>query len=176
MPNVRFISLPTALPGTSTSVDLASRAVKVAGDNTTLVVLGHALCCAHEGWTRRRPRERRAARYESQNAASRSRFPVRRERYYRLTNTALSDIIACENDHPHAGGGQRSRRPSPRREQVEVGLHRYALTGQGDVKALQGRGGYRLRIGGYRVIFDEDASTILAIYIGRRATTTYKRK
>ena len=27
----------------------------------------------------------------------------------------------------------------------------------------------------YRVIFDEDASTILAIYIGRRATTTYKR-
>jgi mRNA interferase RelE/StbE len=25
------------------------------------------------------------------------------------------------------------------------------------------------------VIFDEDASTILAIYIGRRATTTYKR-
>ena len=56
------------------SVDLASRAVKVAGDNTTLVVLGHALCCAHEGWTRRRPRERRAARYESQNAASRSRF------------------------------------------------------------------------------------------------------
>jgi len=25
------------------------------------------------------------------------------------------------------------------------------------------------------VIFDEDATTILAIYIGRRATTTYKR-
>ena len=65
--------------------------------------------------------------------------------------------------------------PRDAREQVEVGLHRYAMTGQGD-KALQGRGGYRLRIGGYRVIFDEDASTILAIYIGRRATTTYKRK
>jgi mRNA interferase RelE/StbE len=59
--------------------------------------------------------------------------------------------------------------PRDAREQVEVGLHRYALTGQDDVKALQGRGGYR-------VIFDEDASTILAIYIGRRATTTYKRK
>ncbi len=51
----------------------------------------------------------------------------------------------------------------------------YALTGQGDVKALQGRDGYRLRIGSYRVIFDEDATTILAIYIGRRATTIYKR-
>jgi mRNA interferase RelE/StbE len=60
-------------------------------------------------------------------------------------------------------------------EQVEGGLHRYAITGQGDVKALQGRDGFRLRIGGYRVIFDEDAATILAIYIGRRTTTTYKR-
>jgi mRNA interferase RelE/StbE len=65
--------------------------------------------------------------------------------------------------------------PKDAREQVEVGLHRYAMTGQGDVKALRGGGGYRLRIGGYRVIFDEDVSTILAIYIGRRATTTYKR-
>ncbi len=65
--------------------------------------------------------------------------------------------------------------PQDGREQVEAGLHRYAMTGQGDVKALQGRDGYRLRIGNYRVIFDEDASTILAVYIGRRATTTYKR-
>ena len=61
--------------------------------------------------------------------------------------------------------------PRDAREQVEAGLHRYAMMGQGDVKALQGRDGYRL----YRVIFDEDATTILAIYIGRRATTTYKR-
>lgn len=61
------------------------------------------------------------------------------------------------------------------REQVEAGLHRYAITGQGDVKALQGRSGFRLRIGSYRVIFDEDATTILAVYIGRRTTTTYRR-
>ena len=65
--------------------------------------------------------------------------------------------------------------PRDAREQVEAGLHRYAMTGQGDVKALQGRNGFRLRIGSYRVIFDEDAATILAIYIGRRATSTYKR-
>ena len=63
--------------------------------------------------------------------------------------------------------------PRDAREQVEAALHRYAMTGQGDVKALQGRDGYRLRIGSYRVIFDEDATTILAIYIGGRATTTY---
>lgn len=43
------------------------------------------------------------------------------------------------------------------------------------MKALQGRNGYRLRIGSYRVLFDEDATTILAIYIGRRMTTTYRR-
>ena len=65
--------------------------------------------------------------------------------------------------------------PRDAREQVEVGLHRYAMTGQGDVKALAGRDGFRLRIGGYRGIFDADAATILAIYIGRRTTTTYKR-
>ncbi len=65
--------------------------------------------------------------------------------------------------------------PREAREQVESGLHRYAMTGRGDVKALQGRDGFRLRIGGYRVIFDEDATTILAVYIGRRAATTYRR-
>jgi mRNA-degrading endonuclease RelE of RelBE toxin-antitoxin system len=59
--------------------------------------------------------------------------------------------------------------PPDARAQVEAGLHRYAMTGQGDVKALQEREGYRLRIGSYRVIFDQDATTILAIYIGRRA-------
>ena len=66
--------------------------------------------------------------------------------------------------------------PKDAREQVEAGLHRYAMTGQGDVKRLQGRDGFRLRIGSYRVIFDEDTMTILAIYVGRRDTTTYKRR
>ena len=61
------------------------------------------------------------------------------------------------------------------REAVQMGLVRYATTGDGDVKSLSGRAGFRLRIGNYRVIFDEDASTILAIYIGRRQTTTYRR-
>jgi len=65
--------------------------------------------------------------------------------------------------------------PRDARERVEAALHQYSETGQSDAKALQGRSGYRLRIGSYRVIFDEDATTILAIYIGRRATTTYKR-
>lgn len=65
--------------------------------------------------------------------------------------------------------------PRPDRETVESGLYRYAIHGVGDVKRLKGRDGYRLRIGVFRVLFDEDGQTILAIYIGRRTTTTYKR-
>ena len=39
----------------------------------------------------------------------------------------------------------------------------------GDVKKLQGRGGYRLTIGGVRVLFDYiDSSTIDVVAIGNR--------
>jgi mRNA interferase RelE/StbE len=62
--------------------------------------------------------------------------------------------------------------PAPAQEQVIESLSSYA--GHGDVKALIGQEGYRLRIGRYRVIFDQDATTILAIYIGKRETTTYR--
>jgi mRNA interferase RelE/StbE len=65
--------------------------------------------------------------------------------------------------------------PEGDRHSVLEGLNRYAVTGTGDVKRLQGRDGYRLRVGAYRVLFAQDAVTILAIYIGRRATTTYRR-
>lgn len=63
--------------------------------------------------------------------------------------------------------------PLKARAQVSEGLINYATTGRGDVKRLKGREGFRLRIGEYRVIFDEDTTTILAIYVGRRKTTTY---
>jgi mRNA interferase RelE/StbE len=78
----------------------------------------------------------------------------------------LSDIIAVKTIIlTLAAAKDLDALPQDAREQVEVGLHRYAMTGQGDVKPLSGRG-WRLRIGGYRVIFDEDASTILAITKG----------
>jgi mRNA interferase RelE/StbE len=67
-----------------------------------------------------------------------------------------------------------ARLPPTAREMIEEGLAAYAATGRGDVKRLSGRDGYRLRLGSYRVLFAEDA-VILAVYIGRRATTTYKR-
>ncbi len=105
-------------------------------------------------------------------------FPEDRiERYYRLTDRDRPAILSLVKTIILTLSAAKDLDALARdaREQVEAGLHRYALTGQGDVKALQGRDGYRLRIGSFRVIFDEDATTILAIYIGRRATTTYKR-
>jgi mRNA interferase RelE/StbE len=64
--------------------------------------------------------------------------------------------------------------PIKERTQVSEALVEYAVSGRGDVKQLRGRDGYRLRVGRYRVIFDEDQMTILAIYIGKRQTTTYR--
>lgn len=63
--------------------------------------------------------------------------------------------------------------PKPAQTAVEGALALYALEGRGDVKRLQGRKGSRLRVGDYRVVFGEDMKTVLAIYIGRRKTTTY---
>ena len=65
--------------------------------------------------------------------------------------------------------------PADVRHSVTEALAAYAIDGRGDVKALAGRDGLRMRVGDYRVIFDDDGSTILAIYVGRRATTTYAR-
>ena len=81
----------------------------------------------------------------------------------------------CSSDLDGEGAPTGHTLPREGREQVEAELARYALTGRGDVRTLQGRDGYRLRIGSYRVIFDEDQTTILAIHIGRRTTTTYRR-
>jgi mRNA interferase RelE/StbE len=50
------------------------------------------------------------------------------------------------------------------------------MDGEGDVKKLSGRDGYRMRVGRFRVIFAEDQTTILAVYIGKRETTTYRRQ
>jgi mRNA interferase RelE/StbE len=65
--------------------------------------------------------------------------------------------------------------PADARHSITEALSAYAIDGRGDVKALAGREGGRLRVGDYRVIFDDDGFTILAIYFGRRATTTYAR-
>ena len=75
----------------------------------------------------------------------------------------------------HAAAKDLDALPAQARASVETALIRYAMSGEGDVKRLQGRGGYRMRVGSYRVLFDEDQQTNLAIYVGRRETTTYRR-
>lgn len=88
----------------------------------------------------------------------------------------MRDIIAMKTViFTHAAAKDLDALSAEGRSQVEDGLIRYAVTGNGDVKQLSGREGYRLRIGRYRVIFDEDRLTILAIYIGKRETTSYRR-
>ena len=47
-------------------------------------------------------------------------------------------------------------------------IERYAETGAGDVKQLQGAAGRRLRVGDYRVIFEEDETTLTVTAIGPR--------
>jgi mRNA interferase RelE/StbE len=74
-----------------------------------------------------------------------------------------------------AAAGQLDALPSEARNAIIHALTNYAISGAGDVKRLSGRSGYRMRIGSYRVLFDEHAATVLAIYIGKRETATYKR-
>ena len=47
-------------------------------------------------------------------------------------------------------------------------LERYAQTGAGDVSRLVGRPGMRLRVGDYRVIFEEDEHHIRVLAVGPR--------
>jgi len=65
--------------------------------------------------------------------------------------------------------------PTLARRTVSNALDAYAIQERGDVKALQGRDGFRLIVGRWRIIFAEDGVTVLALTIGKRETTTYRR-
>jgi len=63
---------------------------------------------------------------------------------------------------------QLGKLPANIRERVVDKLHRYAETGAGDVKALTGQPGARLRIGDYRAVFVETADAISVRAVGHR--------
>lgn len=63
---------------------------------------------------------------------------------------------------------QLARLPPPTRARIEAALHRFALTGEGDVLALSGRAGYRLRIGDFRVVFESSAECLDVLVIADR--------
>jgi len=58
--------------------------------------------------------------------------------------------------------------PGHVRQQVEAKLARYAETGAGDIKALSGQPGARLRVGDYRVIIIETEAAVEVHAIGHR--------
>jgi len=51
---------------------------------------------------------------------------------------------------------------------IEAKIERYAMTGEGDVKALKGQDRLRLRVGDYRVLFTEDFLIVAVVKIGNR--------
>jgi mRNA interferase RelE/StbE len=54
------------------------------------------------------------------------------------------------------------------RQRIDVHLTEYATTGKGNVKRLKGRLGSRLRVGDWRVIFYEEAGSIIIVAVGHR--------
>ena len=58
--------------------------------------------------------------------------------------------------------------PAQVQTQLEAKLARYAETGAGDVTAMKGDDGARLRSGDYRMIFRESDHTIEVVAVGHR--------
>ncbi len=54
------------------------------------------------------------------------------------------------------------------RKRIRTKLVAFAATGTGDVKRLAGRSGARLRVGDWRVIFEQKEETILVVAVGHR--------
>ncbi|MEO8727702.1 MAG: type II toxin-antitoxin system RelE/ParE family toxin [Acidobacteriaceae bacterium] len=58
---------------------------------------------------------------------------------------------------------------------ILTALHRFAETGEGDIKKLQGESGeLRLRVGDYRVRFTEDSANTLHIHSVRHRSEAYR--
>ena len=54
------------------------------------------------------------------------------------------------------------------RKRIDAKLTIYATSGSGDVKRRKGRGGCRLRVGDWRVVFIEENNLIIIVAVGNR--------
>jgi mRNA interferase RelE/StbE len=54
------------------------------------------------------------------------------------------------------------------RRRLDARLMEFASMGKGDVKWLKGRSGARLRVGDWRIIFDESKDAIVVVAVGHR--------
>jgi mRNA interferase RelE/StbE len=66
------------------------------------------------------------------------------------------------------GARQWSKLSADVRRRVDERLTEFVTSGNGDVKRLKGRGGLRLRVGDWRVIFYEDQGSIVVAAVGHR--------
>lgn len=67
-----------------------------------------------------------------------------------------------------AGARQWAKLSNGVRRRIDARLSDFAATGKGDVKRLKGRGGARLRVGDWRVIFYEERDAIVVVAVGHR--------
>lgn len=67
-----------------------------------------------------------------------------------------------------AGARQWTKLSPQVRQRVDTRLNQFAASGKGDVKRLRGRRGSRLRVGDWRVIFYEEAGSIVVVAVGHR--------
>ncbi len=65
------------------------------------------------------------------------------------------------------------RMPANEATRIRAKIDQYAMDPgslKGQIKKLQGRDGYRLRVGNWRVLFDEDGTVLDIIDIGPRGS------
>jgi mRNA interferase RelE/StbE len=67
-----------------------------------------------------------------------------------------------------AGARQWIKLTAQVRQRIDIRLTEFATSGKGDVKRLKGRQGSRLRVGDWRVIFYEEAGSIVVVAVGHR--------
>jgi mRNA interferase RelE/StbE len=67
-----------------------------------------------------------------------------------------------------AAGRQWTKLTEQIRRRIDERLMEFAASGNGDVKRLKGRQGSRLRVGDWRVIFYEEAGSIVVVAVGHR--------
>ncbi len=58
--------------------------------------------------------------------------------------------------------------PEQVQEEILEALRVYALTGEGNIKQMKGGKGLRMRVGDYRIVFDETKKEITIIAAGHR--------
>lgn len=63
---------------------------------------------------------------------------------------------------------QLKKLPVQAQAEIESAVADFAATNRGDVKKLQGRDGYRLRVGVYRVIMDLNGAVLTILAVGDR--------